>query len=313
MSYLHILINSLQNLVIPKHLFVRFIFSDNASTDGSYETLTQANLNNKTVFLQEKDIGGWGNINFLLNKIQSEYFMFIDGHDYISKFYLEDFYNNVTLQSDDTAYIGNVITLQEEKGKFYPINIQQNYEFARFRNIRNLQLSVFLFHNSIYHAIFPTRQVNMGALNKSKSWSLDHLITHAGLANCKLKYLDKSFYVRRYREIFGGDFTHYISGELVTRRHRGLGNSNLSINDMNIAEEIVELLDYGNYIMKILVKLFINGKFRKSRLSFLIYRIARFVANKILRANPLNSEIKSVAKEVYDDIVEFENLRNNQF
>jgi len=305
--YINTLLNSLQNLIVPKNLSVRYIFSDNASTDGTYETLKNSKLEHKIVFLQEKNYGGYSNFNFLLNNIQADYFMFIDGHDYLSKFYLEDFYQNMKSHPSNSAFIGEVITLQENKGKYYPVNIQDRYEFSKNKSLRNLQLSIFLLHNSIYHAIYPTKKINMEVLTSAKSWSIDHLITHAGLANCELKYLGKSFYVRRYREIIGDNFSHLISGEIISRMQRGLGENTLIINDNNIANEIISVNKFGdNLIIKILIRWLINGKFRNSKLSYFFYRISRFIANNILRINPSYLQNKSVSKKIYDDIIELE-------
>jgi glycosyltransferase involved in cell wall biosynthesis len=308
--YLNTLINSFQNLTIPKNLSVRYIFSDNASTDGTYETLKNSKLENKIVFLQEKNNGGYANFNFLLNKVQADYFMFIDGHDYLSKFYFEDFCHQVNLHSSNTAFIGDVITLQENKGKFYPVSVQARYQFSKICSLRNLQLSIFLLHNSIYHSIYPTKQINMEVLKNAKSWSLDHLITHAGFANCELKYLTKSFYVRRYREIIGDDFSHNISGEVISRRQRGLGENTLIINDNNIANEIISVTKFkNNSIVKNLIRLLINGKFRNSHLSYIFYRVLRFISSKILQINPSHLQSKSISKEIYDEVIELETLK----
>ena len=305
-TYLHILLNSLRNLVIPDNLSVRFIFSDNHSTDGTYENLMLAALNNKTVYLQEKDIGGWGNISFLMNKIEADYFMFIDGHDYISQFYLRDFYYETISRSSDSAYIGNVITLQENKSRFYPIHIQQKYIFSKFKQIRCFQLCLFLFHNSIYHAIFPTKTINMSSLINAKSWSLDHLITHAGLANNDLRYLPNSYYIRRYREILADDFTHDVSGEMLTRKQRGMGESDLTINDLNITNEIIDLFNYKNRLINAFIKLFIDGKSHRSKFSIIVYRISRFFASRIMQINPLKSIKKPVPREIYDEVTVYE-------
>lgn len=306
MAYLHILVNSLQNLIIPENLSVRFIFSDNNSTDGSYESLKLAPLNNKVLYLQEKDVGAWGNISFLLNKIEADYFMFIDGHDYISQFYLQDFYDETISRSSDSAYIGNIITLQEIKNKFHPTHIQENYVFAKSKYVRSFQLCLFLFHNSIYHAIFPTRTIDMSKLTTAKSWSLDHLITHAGLANNELRYLRKSFYIRRYREILADDFTHDVSGEMVTRKQRGMGKSDLIINDLNIANEIINLSDFKNYLVKAFVQLLIHGKFNRSKFSIFVYRISRFFVGRILQSNPLKSVKTRIPVDIYGQITAYE-------
>jgi glycosyltransferase involved in cell wall biosynthesis len=308
--YLDTLINSFQNLIIPKNLSVRYIFSDNASTDGTHETLKNSKLENKIVYLQEKNNGGYANFNFLLNKIEADYFMFIDGHDYLSKFYLENFCHYVNLHSSNTAFIGDVITLQEIKGKFYPVKVQKRYQFSKISSLRNLQLSIFLLHNSIYHSIYPTKQINMEVLTNAKSWSIDHLITHAGFANCELKYLDKAFYVRRYREIIGDDFSHNISGEIISRRQRGLGESTLIINDNDIANEIISVTKFkNNLIVKILIRLLINGKFSNSYSGYFFYRVSRFISNKFLRINPSYLQNKSISKEIYDEVTKLETFK----
>ena len=133
------------------------------------------------------------------------------------------------------------------------------------------------------------------------------MITHAGLANCKLEYLSKSFYVRRYREILGDDFAHLISGEIVSRHKRGGGDNNLLMNDRNIANEVVNLSGLSNGILiNFVIKLLINGKFKNSKSSFYCYRISRFIANRILRINPTMKQYNSIPVEIYNEVIAYE-------
>lgn len=282
------LLLSLESLTLPDDLKVNFIFSDNASTDKSVDIIKNSNLKNLFLFQQSKNIGAIQNFIFLLKKSKSDYFMFIDGHDRISPNYLVEFFKNATIYgSENLAYIGHVIELNESSGIFMLGEVQNQLKFSRYSRVRKLQAALFLYHNSIWHSIFPRKFFQDISEQTREVHSFDHLVTYIGLANCNLKYLDGTHYIRRYRQIVNRDFSHLINGEVVSRAERVQGESKVSINDLNIANH---LRLNKSYESKLTLRLFfcwlIDKKMNKSEPGYTIFRMIRFFMNRILHLRP---------------------------
>jgi len=307
-QYLPALFQAIRNLKIPIGLNVRFLFSDNNSSDNTIGMLNELELENKVLFFHKQDAGTRDNLLFLLSKVESEYFMFVDAHDYFTSNYLSDFYEELINSNDfNKAFVGKIISLNEVDSNFVPTEIQNNCIFSRFKKIRILQLVLFLFHNSIYHAIFPTHQINRKLLENSKSFTLDHLITYSGLSNCSLKYFESSYYVRRYRSIVGPDFTHYVNGEKITRHQRAVASNN-TYTDQVLNYDVRSLIiqNHGK-LFSLLSFLLISGKHTSNVYSKLIYRLTRFVFNKILFLNPFKPELIVIPRSIVAEINLYEN------
>jgi glycosyltransferase involved in cell wall biosynthesis len=60
-KYLPALFESLNKLKIPPSIEVRFIFSDNASNDGTHEFLSNTGLKNKKIYTHKENLGGTTN------------------------------------------------------------------------------------------------------------------------------------------------------------------------------------------------------------------------------------------------------------
>jgi hypothetical protein len=303
------LILSLESLNIPKGLDVKFIFSDNMSADNSVDIITRSSLKNLVLYKQLEDTGNWANINFLLGKIRSDYFMFIDAHDLLSKYYLTDFF--LLIKSDQihsSAYIGRVITLQEDR-LGYKLSVQNQYSFSEKNHLKNFQLSLFLSHNSIYHSIFRTKCVKIPELVESKSWTIDHLISHAGFAISNIKYLPNSFYIRRYRKIESENFGHLVSGELVTRKQRGLGVSKINRDDSEIHIEICKLIFFkDNFLLKSFFKYLLKGKYTNGNFNNWGFRVIRYISRNIFKLDPEIKGVETVNELVKAEIFRYESL-----
>lgn len=65
------------------------VISDNASSDNTQKICEELvkKYNNLVYIRQEKNIGGVENFNFLLNRAQTKYFMWMGGHDYLDEGY----------------------------------------------------------------------------------------------------------------------------------------------------------------------------------------------------------------------------------
>lgn len=288
--HLQELLASFEKQQIPKELKVRYIFSDNFSLDDSIPLIKNSHLQNMEIHSQKSDIGGFGNFHFLLNQIKSDYFMFIDGHDLLSENYFDQFYEavkNDLIKDQYFSYIGDIHSLVEENNQFKVTDIQTKMILKKSNLIRALQLTMFLGHNSIYHCIIPVNKINIQGIRNSKSWTIDHLITHAALAQTNLKYLKNVSYIRRYRKIVGPNFSTIINNKLVSRQERGQGELNFQINDRNLHHEIIGVMDSKIlFFFKIFLKLMLRLKYSKNKSSLIIFRFFRYVLDKFFSLNP---------------------------
>lgn len=264
-EYLPELLVDLQQLIIPSNFTVRFIFSDNCSSDKSLDLLEEVNLQNKIIFKQDSDTGGVNNFLFLLKQVNSEYFMFIDGHDRLSVNYILDFATELKKNyPTEFIYIGHILPLIENDGTFKLSEKQKRYNFSSQPIIRKFQFIFFVYHNSIWHSIFPTKSININELLKSRIFSFDHVLTYNGLAKHNLKYLVNSQYVRRYRKILGSDFSHTVGNRIVSRTERASGLNQLPLKDEKLGHFIFNLeKQEGNLILSHICRYFLQAKIQK--------------------------------------------------
>lgn len=68
---------------------VRVLVSDNCSTDGTSDVCRekQGEYNNISCFFRDKNYGASGNFQFLLEKVESDFVMFLGAHDYLDDGY----------------------------------------------------------------------------------------------------------------------------------------------------------------------------------------------------------------------------------
>jgi hypothetical protein len=289
-EFLHELLQDLKNLVIPQNFSVRYIFSDNSSTDQSYNLLKNFDLNNKILFRQPQDIGGVGNFQFLMKHLDCDYFMFIDGHDRISSNYIEQFSlaHNKNFP-EEFIYIGAIVPLIEESNQFVFSFEQSRYKFSDYKTMRKFQFVCFLYHNSIWHSIFPVRDLNLVQLIEMRIFSFDHLLTYAGLRKYNLKYLDHARYFRRYRRVVGNDFSHFINNRILIITERASGSNNSLVSDQKLGYNIgkLEKID-KNFLLSGLFNFLLTAKDRKKGVNYLIFRFFRFFLGRFFRLNPLS-------------------------
>ena len=135
----------------------------------------------------------------------------------------------------------------------------------------------------------------------------DHLITHSGISKCNLKYLESSYYVRRYREIVGPDFTHYVNGEKVTRYKRAVANNDIYTDEL-INHDVKNLIrqNHGKILSSLSFWL-ISGKYTSNVYLKVFYRLTRFVFNKILFLNPIKIDSSMIPHEILVEVSIYEN------
>lgn len=312
-KYLPALCESLNKLKIPQNIKVSFVFSDNASTDGTSEYLKKIDLKNKKIYSHNQNIGGTSNLIFLLSVIQSDYFMYLDAHDFLTENYFYKFSLLLTNSKVCNIFIGDVVTLKEGDTKFEICGVQERFNFLQNPILRQLQLALFLYHNSIYHSIICKEMVDIAFLAASKTLTFDHVITHAALAKCNLVYLDGSYYVRRYRRIHGSDFTHDVNGQKISRYQRAAGpTSNLDNNQLHRIIGRINL-QIGNKFFSHFISFLIKGKFFMFTFNFVIFRVLRFGCSKLSDLNPIYNEKRKLSKCVSDEIYKNEILNVQDF
>jgi glycosyltransferase involved in cell wall biosynthesis len=84
--------NCLNSLELQKNKKFKIIISDNLSTDTS-NIIIEDFLNKTSIkseyYRQGRNIGSWSNFEFLLSKLNTEYFFFLDAEDELSENYIE--------------------------------------------------------------------------------------------------------------------------------------------------------------------------------------------------------------------------------
>ncbi len=307
-KYLPALFESLKKLKIPPGIEVRFIFSDNASDDGTYEFLRSTDLNHKKIYTHKENLGGTTNLMFLLTKIQSDYFMYLDAHDFLTEDYFFIFSQLLNNSICSDVYIGDIVTFKEVDNKFVITELQNRFKFSNNSQVRQIQLALFLFHNSIYHSIIRKDAIDIAFLTKNRALTFDHVITHSALVSGNIQYLNGCYYVRRYRKLLGADFTHDVNGESISRYDRASGfRKDLSNEKLSKIIGQISLL-VGGKIYSVFISFLIKGKFEKLSFNYVIFRAFRFICSRILKLNPLITEEYVLDQCTSDEIYRYENF-----
>lgn len=307
-KYLPALFESLNKLKIPLGIEVRFIFSDNASNDGTNEFLRNTGLKNKKIYTHKENLGGTDNLMFLLNKIQSDYFMYLDAHDFLTEDYFCNFSQLVTNNICSDIYIGDVVTFKEIDNKFEITDLQNRYKFSNNSRLRQIQIVLFLFHNSIYHSIIRKDAIDRVFLAKNRTLTFDHVVTHSALISGNIQYLDGCYYIRRYRKLLGADFTHDVNGKSISRYDRASG-SRQGLNDNKLPKIISQInLLVGGKIYSTFISFLIKGKFDKLSFNYVVFRACRFICNRLLKLNPLIHEDYVLDQYTSHEIYKYENF-----
>lgn len=305
-KYLPALFESLNKLKVPPSIVVQFIFSDNASNDGTYEFLRNTDLKNKKVYTHKENVGGTSNLIFLLTKIQSNYFMYLDAHDFLTEDYFCKFNRFVTNNINSDIYIGDVVTFKEIGNKFEIVQLQNRFKFSNNPKLRQIQLALFLFHNSIYHSIIRKDAIDILFLAKNRTLTFDHVVTHAALVSGNIQYLDGCFYVRRYRELLGPDFTHDVNGKSISRYDRASGFRQ-DLSDKKLSKIIGQIsLLVGGKLYSAFIAFLIKGKFEKLSFNYAIFRAFRIICSRILKLNPSITDVYIVDQYTSDEIYGYE-------
>lgn len=188
---------TIKSLMKQSYENVRFIISDNASTDKTVEIISDLIKNDKrfTLIQQEKNIGALENFKFVFDQATSEYFMWMGAHDQISENYLIECVNLISKNPEISMACGipKAILNDIDKG----IVKAAIYDFkASSRTERYIKSVAELANCTIFHSIFKKKNLESFEFKKTPSW--DHILISRLLWFGNISYSSKATYLRRY-------------------------------------------------------------------------------------------------------------------
>lgn len=189
-----------------------FVLSDNCSNDATYSICEEEIASDSRFLLirQPENIGAVANYKFLLDFTASKYFMWLGGHDCISQDLLTEAVAILDSDSDVSMVSGTPRGIFPD-GRRDVITPEAIYDFnedlALYRYLKSIAILV---NCTCYQSLFRKHLLN--EFDFRKTISQDHIIISRLLWFGKLKYLQNSFYERRYFEERSTTASERISG-----------------------------------------------------------------------------------------------------
>lgn len=198
----------------------KVIITDNNSTDNTSAICKEfVKKYEKIVYIRhEKDIGSVKNFEYSLLMTDTKYFMWLGGHDCISKGYIEKAIIELEKNSDASLFFGQFEKIDRE-GKVIAVvddiyweELNSNDPFERvFSHVKNIRFNYF------FYGVYRTELIKQAYINKIFI-GVDVIIM---LRICELgKFINKrdvKFFIRevrkesrndaikRYKEVLGGN------------------------------------------------------------------------------------------------------------
>ena len=110
-KYLAETLNSLK----CQNIDAAFLLSDNNSTDRSYQ-ICQSFVDDDErfkLFKQKENVGGFGNSQFLLSQLDTEFFMFLGAHDVLSDNYFDHVLEKIKTDKSISMSIGKPAAIND--------------------------------------------------------------------------------------------------------------------------------------------------------------------------------------------------------
>lgn len=188
---------TIQSLLNQNYENVRFIISDNASTDRTVEIIQDLVKNDNRFFINknQKNRGAFENFKYVFEIFDSDYFMWLGAHDYLSDNYIE----KMKLVLDDSDEISMAIgqPFAVHNSKIIGIVNSAIYEFNQENRLERYFNSVKQLSNcTIFHSMFRKNDVDGRKLRQTIS--ADHVTISRLLWHGKLHFCEKEKYFRRY-------------------------------------------------------------------------------------------------------------------
>lgn len=274
---------------------ISVFISDNSSSDETVAIVNRFKSQNIVIRLiqRPKNLGAKNNWGLLLNEVESEYFMFLDGHDLIS----EDYFSAFTHFLERNR--SHKLILMPDKVRLVHgnDNIQARVDTARYifsskSKLRFWQLLFYLQHCTEIHAFFPYELAKDDLLIRTETFHFDHTFLFYALSFMNLEYTESGSYLRRYWPSLDQNHSHFNSGGILeTRFQRAIGSSDANLNDRYVFDEI---LPYYKEVLPRwqvpLARYFFNIKYTQNYSKHFGFRIARrlFGLKSTWRANRVN-------------------------
>lgn len=193
-SYIH---QALDSLIRQDFDGVKFIISDNASSDKTLEIAKDFSSKDSRFEILEnsENIGAAENFFRTFKESNSDYFMWMGAHDYISDDYLKETISIMESESDTALTLGMPFGVMNGE-VFGPI---QNaiYDFSQKDPVERYKKSVAELANcTVLHSVF--RRASLNGFTLKKTISFDHVLISHILWSGKLNYSNNANYFRRY-------------------------------------------------------------------------------------------------------------------
>ncbi|KAB2645636.1 MAG: glycosyltransferase family 2 protein [Verrucomicrobia bacterium] len=212
---------AIESLLHQSFTDFRAVISDNASTDETVK-LAKSAINGDSrfeVICQQKNIGSAGNLKFLLTCAQTEFFMFLGAHDFLSKGYLDICVSSIRSRPDVSIATTRAIGVDESDALNYHRFLEM-YDFSQESPVvRYIESVAKLEHCTCLQGVVRTHQIRLA--NIKPIASNDHIIISRLLWYGKLKYTEGEAYYRRYFTNREQSYMERITGSSNSEIDRG--------------------------------------------------------------------------------------------
>ncbi|GEK48172.1 hypothetical protein HPA02_24550 [Bisbaumannia pacifica] len=193
---------------------VSFLISDNCSTDRSLSIVLEEVCGDERfeVFKHEKNIGGYANFEFLFRSTNSEYFMWLGGHDYLSKGYLTRVVSEIEADNSLSMVCGYPFGVVDDGRIETPVEkAVYNFNNDALPEVRYLESVAKISNCTVFHSVFRRRLLR--GFEFRKTISADHVLLSHLLWFGGIKQISDVKYIRRYFSSRDQSQSQRISGE----------------------------------------------------------------------------------------------------
>ncbi|ACO78943.1 glycosyl transferase,TPR repeat protein [Azotobacter vinelandii CA] len=191
---------------------VGFLISDNHSTDRTLEIIqdTVGSDDRFKISQQDKNLGSFENFKFVFENTESQYFLWLGAHDYLSTDYLQlttealDKDKSISMACGMPYAVFNDKTTGPTAGALYDFNGDSPVE-------RYMKSVARLTNCTVFHSLFRREALN--DFDFRKVISCDHVIISHLLWHGKLAYAGSAKYYRRYFEKRQESYEERLSGK----------------------------------------------------------------------------------------------------
>jgi predicted O-linked N-acetylglucosamine transferase (SPINDLY family) len=190
---------------------VGFLVCDNASTDRTLEIVrdTAGSDTRFEIFRQTENRGAYTNFKFAYENTDSEYFMWLGGHDYLSPDYLRRCIEALETDPELSMAFGMPYSVQDGTVNFLKSGV---YDFSHAVPAQRYMQSVSQLANCvIVHSLF--RRKHLADFEMREVISGDHVFISHLLWKGLLRYVDGPKYFRRYFQTRSDTAAERITGK----------------------------------------------------------------------------------------------------